>query len=122
MIQVEMNKDVRKYKEKLLGPFSAREVVCLGLGAGSSYLIKTLFFPDIPLTSDVTGYIVVLCMIPFALIGWGKVYGMYLEKFLQSAFQTIISPKKRYYDNGLKQEKKRIRTKKSKDQELQPFK
>lgn len=122
MIQVEMNKDVRKYKEKLLGPFSAREVVCLGLGAGLSYLVKALFFPDVSLASDVTGYIVVLCMIPFALLGWGRVYGMYMEKFMQSAFQTMISPKKRYYDNGLKREKKRIRTRKSKDKELQPFK
>lgn len=121
MIQVEMNKDVRNYKEKLLGPFSAREVVCLGLGAGFSYLVKALFFPGVPF-ADAMGYIVVLCMIPFALIGWCKVYGMYIEKFMQSAFQAIISPKKRYYDNGLKREKKRIKTKKSKDKELQPFK
>ena len=26
---VEMNKDVRNYKDKLLGPFSTREVICL---------------------------------------------------------------------------------------------
>ncbi len=122
MIQVEMNKDVRDYKEKLLGPFSARETMCLALGAGLSYLVKALFFPGVAFTSDAMGFIVIFCVAPFVLLGWGKVYGMYLEKFMQSAFQTIISPRIRYYDNGLKIPKNKIKTKKSRKEEFQPMK
>lgn len=122
MIQVEMNKDVRNYKEKLLGPFSARETICLGLGAGLSYLAKALLFPDVAFTSDAMGFIVVICMAPFALLGWGRVYGMYLEKFMQSAFRTVVSPRVRHYDNGLRIPKKKMKTRKSREKDLQPIK
>ena len=117
----EMNKDVRNYKDKFLGPFSGREVLCLIFGVGLSYLVKTFFFPDMSPLSEEMSYIVIACMIPFVIIGWTKPYGMYIEKYLKSTFISTISPRVRTYANGNRIPRKKIKTKKSKNNELRRF-
>ena len=121
MIQEEINKDIRKYKEKFLGPLSARETACIGLGTGFSYLVKTYAFPDISWTSDAMAYLTLLCMAPFVAFGWIRVYGLYLEDFCRSAMKTVLAPKKRTYSNDFGKKKKNIRTKRSKNAELKRF-
>ncbi len=119
MKYVEMNKDVRQYKAKLLGPFSGREIICLALGVGAALLMHELIFAGSEVSLDVEGFAVLACVAPFVLVGWGKIYGMYIEVFIKSALRTVISPKIRKYDNGLKISRKPVRTKKSKDVDLQ---
>lgn len=118
MIQVEINKDVRNYKEKLIGPFSGRECVCLGIGFGAYYLMKSIFFPNLDFADAVSGYLLIACMIPAVIIGWVKFYGMYLEVFLKSVLFTVLAPKIRRYDNSLSVKRKMIKTKKSKNKDL----
>lgn len=122
MKKININRDVRKYKEKLVGPFSAREAFCLVVGFLCFYLIKAIFFTDIEMMSDQTGFLLIAVMIPFAIVGWGKFYGMYIEKFAKCALPTLLSPKVRTYKCGYKIKKKVIKTKKSKDKEMQRFK
>ena len=112
--KIEINKDIREYKEKFLGPLSLRETSCLALGIFTAYLVKTTIFSDVELASDVTGFIGMACMIPFFIIGWGKAYGMYLEEFVRCALGSFLSPAKRKYDNGLKLPRKIKKTKSSK--------
>ena len=112
--KIEINKDIREYKEKFLGPLSLRETVCLVLGVLTAYFVKTTFFSDVELASDVSGFIGMVCMIPFFIIGWAKPYGMYLEEFIRCAMGSLLSPVKRRYDNGLKLPRKVKKTKSSK--------
>lgn len=120
---VEMNKDVRNYKDKLLGPFSTRECLCLAAGLGLSYLVKATLFPEMSLTDERMAYIVIFCMLPFGALGWIKIYGMFIEQYLRSTFISTIAPKVRVYDNGnsVKKARKKIKTKPSKNRNLKRY-
>jgi hypothetical protein len=122
MILVEMNKDIRQYKAKLLGPFSGREVICLVLGVGFVWFVEFVLLAGVDMTLDVQSFLALGLMLPFVGIGWGKIYGMHIEQFIKTTFITFIAPKTRKYDNGLKVERKQIKTKRSKNKDLQPFK
>lgn len=120
---VEMNKDVRNYKDKLLGPLSTREVLCLVCGLVTSYIVKSFFFPEMSPLDEKMAYLVILCMLPFGFIGWWKIYGMYIEQYLKSTFITSLAPRKRVYDNGnsVKKMRKKIKTKPSKSRNLKRY-
>lgn len=122
MKKVTMNKDIRKNKAKLIAVFSARETLCIICGTLVTFLVKNTFFKNVSLTSDVMGYITIACYIPFVIIGWGKIYGLYIEDFFAPLYQTIFSPKVRKYDNKINNPIKKHKTKKSKNKELQPIK
>lgn len=120
---VEMNKDVRNYKDKLLGPFSGREVLCLICGFVTSYIVKSLFFPEMSPLDERMAYLVILCMLPFGFIGWWKIYGMYIGQYLKSTFITSLAPRLRVYDNGngIKKMRKKVKTKPSKSRNLKRY-
>ena len=82
------------------------------------YLIKAIFFADIEMMSDQNGFLLIAVMIPFVIVGWGKFYGMHIEKFAKCALPTLLSHKVRTYKCGYKIKKKVIKTKKSKDKEI----
>lgn len=114
---VEMNKDIREYKEKLIGPFSGRETICLLAGLGFFALIKYLFFPDWEAASEQSSYLLLGCVIPFVAVGWGRFYGMYIEDFIKCAMSSFLAPRVRKYDNGIRRERRHIKTVPSKDKE-----
>ena len=118
----EINKDIRDQKDKLIGPFSFREIACLLIGFGFYAFIKGVFLSNIDMVSDVNGFLFMFCMVPFVFVGWGKIYGMKAEVFLKSCLGTFLSPKHRKYKNELIIKRKEIKTKKSKDKDLQPLK
>lgn len=122
MIQVEMNKDVRAYKEKLFGPLSGRETLCIVCGCATFFLVKTFIFANVELMSDVSGFLFLICFAPFGIFGWAKISGMYLNEYFKLASKCLLAPKVRHYDNGLKLKRKAIKTKPSKKSELKPFK
>ncbi len=62
MKKININRDVRKYKEKLVGPFSTREAFCLVVGFLCFYLIKATFFTDIKMMSDQNGFLLIAVM------------------------------------------------------------
>lgn len=122
MIQVEMSKDIRAYKEKLFGPLSGREALCLAFGLITFLAVKTFVFAGVELVSDASGFILLLCFAPFVIWGWLRISGMYVNEYFKMASKCLFAPKVRHYDNGLKLKRKTIKTKPSKKQELKPFK
>lgn len=116
---VEMNKDIRLNKNKLFGPFSGREIAHLGMATISSALVKMFFFPEVSLLSEEMSYIAIFVSLPFIASGWLKVYNMYLDEFIKKCGPTILAPRKRVYDNGLTIKREKIKTKPSKDKDLQ---
>ena len=95
-VEREIPKDINKYEAKFVGPFTARQTVCivpavvLGVGAG-------LLFKDL-LPRDACIVIGVLLASPWLLCGWVKLGGLPFEKFIQTAFiSTVLAPKHRVY-------------------------
>ncbi len=96
-IEMEIPKDITKYKKKFIGPLSFRQCVTLVpavlLDYGAYGLMKSL-----EVSSDTMMPIMIFILLPFLAFGWIELYGLPLEKFLKVAFISgFIAPQKRLY-------------------------
>ena len=92
MVEVTVNKDIRKTETKFLGPFTLRQFISVAIA--SLYAIP-LF---ICLKIDITARIMIPCIlaIPVAMCGWIKPFGMHFEFFLAKfLYLTLLTPSKR---------------------------
>lgn len=96
-IEMEIPKDIMKYKSKLIGPFTARQCLALIpaslLGLGAYNILKSF-----SVSSDTMIPIIMIVTLPFLAFGWVSIQGLPLEKFIKVAFiSAFISPTKRLY-------------------------
>ena len=95
-IEREILQDITKYKTRFIGPFSVREIVCIGIIVAidvPAFLILSQFF----VMSFVMPCLIFLAL-PAALCGFFPIYDMPFEKFVISIIQTqILSPRIRKY-------------------------
>lgn len=95
MIKIPVPKEIRQYETKLVGPFTARQTVCLVIGAllsgGLALLLKYGF--NMAVTWEYFIPIIVICMAFTA-----KPYGQKFEDYaLDFIIDNFISPPKRKY-------------------------
>ena len=91
-------KDVGNYESKLVGPFTTRQAVFLGIGAVIDILLGV--------TMEATGFdgtaiacVCIVIIIPFFLLGTVHPYGMKAEQFLiQYYIYHIAAPRIRKYE------------------------
>lgn len=96
MIEIRVNKDVGSYEAKLIGPFTARQTVCVCIAAPFCWFIYHIASPVV--SSDVAGFFMALPAAVAWLFGWTKPYGMRAEKFLQSVWvNMVLAPTHRKY-------------------------
>ena len=87
MIEVPMTKDIRDYEPKVIGIFTARQLVCICIA--SAYGIPLAFLlPIEDITLRIT--VAVLLMAPVIICGWVKAYEMPLETFVRRALLTSV--------------------------------
>ena len=98
MIEVEMMKDIRKYENKFLGPFTKRQIVCIGISL--IYEVPfIIFFKFIPI--DTRCIIASILFIPMYFCGWQKKYGMPYEIYAtRLIYRLFMVPAKRIYKNN----------------------
>ncbi len=95
MLEIEMSKDIKEYEPKIIGPLTARQIICCTLAA--SYGIPLFSALDIEIVSRVM--ITFFAMVPMVLCGWLKIYGLPLEAFIFMIIKTkLLRPQKRYYE------------------------
>lgn len=106
MIEVEMNRDVRTFEPKILGPFTRRQLICLAIAAGYAFPIAVI----LPVSVMAKFIIGVVLAIPAILCGYVKIFNLPLEQFVMSCVIPLLTnPKTRiyqsenYYDELLKQ-------------------
>ena len=103
-MDVRIPKDIRKYKDKLIGGFTIRQAVSLVVAIGVIppvwyYLYK------LNISMDTIGWLVVAISIPVFSIGWLDIHGMPIEKYIANIFvYNYIYPTKRLYKNSLEME------------------
>ena len=96
MIEIHINKDIGSFEPKLIGPLTARQTVCVAIGAPFAWLIYKIASPI--LTPDVATYLISIPAVLVFAFGWLKPYGMRLEKFIQSVFiNMFLAPSGRKY-------------------------
>lgn len=103
MIEVQIPKDVSVYESPLIGPFTARQSVCVCGAAAAEYvyyLIFSTFFPDLDMNSIVG--IGVLIAAPFLYMAVGKPYGMRPEVYIYYYFlPSVLGKKDRPYETKI---------------------
>lgn len=94
MINVEMTDDIRKYKIKSFGPFSAREAAFLTIACLYSFPIAAMW----PTTFENKLLIFALLAVPVAMCGFTKMSGGTAEVIaLRSLYLYVLTPAKRGY-------------------------
>ena len=95
-IEREIPKDINKYKAKFLGPLTVRQTVCFVpaaiIGIGFVMLTKDVLPQDVC-------FMIALCLAaPLILCGVVEVNGLPFDKFIQTAFVSmVLAPKHRVY-------------------------
>ena len=92
MIEVPIPKDIMRYKAKLIGPFTGRQVLSAGLCAGICGALYFTVYGKIP--SDVFGFLCIILCIPCLALNF-ELYGMPFEQYITSTFLTSFFGKKR---------------------------
>ncbi len=80
MIEVKVPKEIRTYKEKILGGFSLRQL--LSLIVTGSIVIPVYIYLKEYLGDDMTGYIIMIIAIPMLLVGFYEKDGLTFEKYI----------------------------------------
>lgn len=80
MIEVKVPKEIRKYKEKILGGFSLRQLFFLII-TGSIVIPIYLYLKNY-LGDDITGYVIMIIAVPLLLAGFYEKDGLTFEKYI----------------------------------------
>lgn len=96
MIESKMPKDIRAYKTKLIGPFTARQLLCIGVMIIVDFMLYNLVVIPLHLSSDLVIYGLIFIDLPIAAFGWAEVSGMPLEIYLRDVvLKQFLAPIKR---------------------------
>ena len=97
MIEVEMSRDIREFAPKVIGPFTSRQIICLGIAlayAGPFMLLATF----IPLNIRIFAGMAMAT--PAVACGWIQLYGLPLEQFIAECVRNMfMKPRKRPNEN-----------------------
>ena len=96
MLEIRVTKEIRDFEPKVIGPFTFRQLICLGIGSPIVYFILKYFSPLV--TVDIAAFLCFPVAAIAYLIGWYEPYGMKTEKFIRSIFiNRILAPAHRKY-------------------------
>lgn len=99
MIEVQVPKDVTVYEATLVGPFTARQTICVAIAAAVEYVyyvIVSHISSNLDLNSMIG--IGVLLALPILFLAVGKPYGMKPETYLYYYWlPSLVSNKDRPY-------------------------
>lgn len=97
MIEREILQDIRKYKTKIVGSFTLRQLICLIISAAiciPTYFAMSKYFKK----EFIILVIIVLCAFPM-LCGFKEMYDVPFEKFTKIMLETrILAPTIRKYE------------------------
>jgi len=98
MVMRKTQKDVGNFESKLVGPFTARQFIFIGIGTALDVLIYMFLSA---LNMDINS-IIPFCffaMVPFIALAYIKPYGMKFEEFVYEYYiYHIVAPPVRRYE------------------------
>ena len=95
-MDIKVNKEIRKYKEKIYFNLTLRQLISVVLGLGIA--IPVFFFGRKYIGDDAIAWIIILVVMPIFAIGFLEVNGMKFEKLMIQILKfEFIRSKKRIY-------------------------
>lgn len=98
MVTRHTQKDVGHFESKLIGPFTTRQTIFIGIAAAIDILVYNI----IKVVGVDTANCIVICAlidIPFILCAYVKPYGMKMEEFIEQYYiYKICAPAIRYVE------------------------
>ena len=94
MIEIEVSKDIKAHEVKIIGPFTGRQLTCIGISL--MYGIPILMVT--PGSFLIKSVVAIVLMMPTIMCGWCKLYGLPLEKYMLKVIRTMLRPKDRKYE------------------------
>ncbi|MCR5367170.1 PrgI family protein [Eubacterium sp.] len=91
MIEIETSKDIKQHDPRVIGPLSLRQLICVFIAA----LVALPIVRFLPFSLMARGIIAIVVVSPILACGWGKVYGIPLEKFMLIIIKNKLSSSKR---------------------------
>lgn len=85
--EIKINKEIRSYTESIFFGLSLRQTIFSIIACGIAVLIYMLLIDK--LGTEITSWFCVLAASPFALFGFVKFQGMYLEDVIKTALYSI---------------------------------
>lgn len=96
MIEVKVPRDILKYKTKLVGPFTSRQIICFVLAVMLDLLFYNTVYTGLDLPSELLFYIIMFLDLPIMAFGYLTPMELSLEKYLKIVIQTkLLAPAKR---------------------------
>lgn len=117
MIEVKVPKDILKYKTRLVGPFTFRQILCLGIALIVDFLFYRTVYQAMSLPIEFLFYVILFLDIPIMAFGYCMPMDLPLEKYLKITIETkILAPGKRknirtFLPQPQKEEKKQKKSK-----------
>lgn len=96
MIEVKVPRDILKYKTKLVGPFTSRQIICFVIAVMLDLLFYNTIYTGLNLPSELLFYIIMFLDLPIMAFGYLTPMDLTLEKYLKVVVQTkLLAPTKR---------------------------
>ena len=86
--EVKINKEIRDYTESILFGLSLRQSIFSILACGSACIIY--FLCSDKLGQEVTSWLCMLGVLPFACFGFIRFQGMHMEEIISTAFYSLL--------------------------------
>lgn len=95
MVSVEMNRDIREFEPKVIGPFTLKQAKCVGVMLAYGLPLFLLLYK---INLCFAAIIVCITFVPPILIGWIKIRNLSFEKFIIRWFYwRFATPRIRKY-------------------------
>lgn len=96
MIEVKVPKDILKYKTRLVGPFTSRQILFLGIALAFDVLFYKLAYQPLGMPVEFLFYVILFLDIPIMAFGYCTPMDLPLEKYLKILVQTkFLAPSRR---------------------------
>ena len=104
MIEVKVPGEVRKYKEKVLGPFTLRQVIAIGITL--PIVIPLYIFLLDQAGQSIASYVIMFVGGPLLLIGFYEKNGQPFEKYLMQIikFHFVLPSRRKYIVENINEE------------------
>ena len=86
--EVKINKEIRDYTESILLGLSLRQSIFSILACGSACIIY--FLCSDKLGQEITSWLCMLGVLPFACFGFIRFQGMHMEEIISTAFYSLL--------------------------------
>ncbi|MBF0015420.1 PrgI family protein [Enterococcus casseliflavus] len=94
-VEVRVPKDIKEYKEKIIGGMSMKQLFSVGVAIVVNSVISLVFIRFLGYSMDVVSWLMIVFSIPIVAFGWFKKDGLSFQQFLYYFFSYHFSSGRR---------------------------